>query len=303
MTEPHGHTHEWAVSACIFGIVCWSSGPLMVRGISAPVAAFTPMRLLLSVPVMSVAAIVGGGRLSKDLYKASVLPGILFFLSMTCGFASFQHTSIANATLISNMQPVLMLLIAPRLFGERATPSRIMLAVLAIGGVSIVVLGAGSGGEAGLSGDAFALANLAFWTAYFVLAKRQRDAGVHAGAFLAGIFTVAAAASIPWALVVRPDFGQVGGKDFLLVVGQVLVAGLMGHTAITWCARFLDVTFVSLVNLLSPALSMIGAWIIYNQSMKVVQVAGAVVMMLAVAAIVATRPKPLVPVDQGLTAE
>lgn len=275
----------------------------MVRGISAPVAAFTPMRLVLSIPVMSAAAIVGGGKLSWHLYRASIVPGILFFLSMASGFASFQHTSIANATLISNMQPVLMLLIAPRLFGERATPSRIILATVAIAGVSTVVLGAESGGEAGWSGDAFALANLGFWTAYFVLAKRQRDAGVHAGAFLAGIFTVAAAVSIPWALVLRPDISQVGGRDFILVVGQVLVAGLMGHTAITWCARFLDLTFVSLVNLLSPALSMIGAWVIYSQSMKVVQIAGAAVMMLAVAAIVATRPKPLVPVDQGVTAE
>jgi len=275
----------------------------MVRGITAPVAAFTPVRLWMSIPVMSVAAIIGGGRLTLDLYRRSLVPGILFLVSMATGFASFQHTSIANATLISNLQPVLMLLVAPRLFGERPTLSRIFLAVVAVGGVFAVVVGAGPGGEAGLSGDLYAVANLVIWSAYFVFAKRERDAGVHAGAFLAGVFTVAAAATVPWVLVVRPDFGQIGGNDFALLVAQVAVAGLLGHTTITWSARYLDITLVSLINLLSPALSMIGAWVVYEQSMRAVQVVGATVMMIAIAFVVATRSKPLVPADEGLMAE
>ena len=275
----------------------------MVKGISASVAAFTPLRLWLSIPVMTAAAIIGGGKLSLDLYRRCFVPGILFLLSMATGFASFHHTSIANATLISNLQPVLMLVVAPRLFGERPTVLRIFLAVVAVGGLTTVVLGAASGGEAHLSGDFYAAANLVIWSTYFVVAKRRRDAGTHVGAFLAGVFTVAAIATVPWVLVVRPDFGEIGGKDFALVVGQVFVAGLLGHTSITWCARYLDITLVSLINLLSPALSMAGAWIIYDQSMRSVQVVGAVVMMVALALVVATREKPVVPVDEGAMAE
>ena len=303
MNQTHGHSHEWALAACVTGVVAWSSGPLMVKGISASVAAFTPLRLWLSIPVMTAAAIIGGGKLSLDLYRRCFVPGILFLLSMATGFASFHHTSIANATLISNLQPVLMLVVAPRLFGERPTVLRIFLAVVAVGGLTTVVLGAASGGEAHLSGDFLAAANLVIWSTYFVVAKRRRDAGTHVGAFLAGVFTVAAIATVPWVLVVRPDFGEIGGKDFALVVGQVFVAGLLGHTSITWCARYLDITLVSLINLLSPALSMAGAWIIYDQSMRSVQVVGAVVMMVALALVVSTREKPVVPVDEGAMAE
>jgi len=303
VNQPHGHTHEWALAACVTGVVAWSSGPLMVRGISASVAAFTPIRLWLSIPVMTVAALLSGGKLSFGLYQRCFVPGVLFLLSMSTGFASFQHTSIANATLISNLQPVLMLLVAPRLFGEHPTATRIVLAVVAVGGLTTVVLGAASGGEAHLSGDLYAAANLVIWSTYFVVAKRRRDEGTHAGAFLAGVFTVAAVVTVPWVLVVRPDFGEIGGKDFLLVVGQVFVAGLLGHTAITWCARYLDITLVSLINLVSPALSMSGAWLIYDQSMRAVQVFGAVIMMAALALVVATRSKPVVPVDEGLMAE
>jgi drug/metabolite transporter (DMT)-like permease len=275
----------------------------MVRGITAPVAAFTPVRLWMSIPVMTAAAIVGGGRISFDLYRRSLVPGLLFLGSMATGFASFQHTSIANATLISNLQPVLMLLVAPRLFGEKPTVLRVCLAVVAVGGAFFVVGGAASGGEAAMSGDLFALANLVIWSVYFVVAKKARDRGVHAGAFLAGVFTVAAVATVPWVLVTRPDFGQLGGHDMLLIIGQVAIAGLLGHTTITWCARFLDITLVSLINLLSPAISMAGAWMIYGQSMRAVQVVGATIMMCAIALVVATRAKPLVPADEGIMAE
>lgn len=303
MTEPHGHTHEWALAACVIGVVAWSSGPLMVRGITAPVAAFTFVRLLLSVPVMNASAAAAGHRLDRIVFRQSLVPGVFFFTSMATGFASFQHTSIANATLISSMQPVLMLLVAPRLFGERPTLLRICLAVVAMGGVSMVVLGAASGGEASLGGDLFAVANLLSWSTYFVFAKQARDRGVHPSSFLAGTFTTAAILGVPWVLVARPDFGAIGGKDMLLILGQVFISGLFGHTIMTWCARFLDITLVSLINLLSPALSMAGAWMIYGQSMRAVQVVGATIMMVAIALVVATRSRPVVPADEGLMAE
>ena len=104
-------------------------------------------------------------------------------------------------------------------------------------------------------------------------------------------------------MVARPDFGQIGPKDFVLILGQVFVSGLLGHTVMTWCARYLDITLVSLINLLSPALSMIGAWILYGQSMRAMQVLGAVIMMFALAFVVATRSRPVVPAVEGVMAE
>jgi len=54
---------------------------------------------------------------------------------------------------------------------------------------------------------------------------------------------------------------------------------------------------------LSPAISMAGAWLIYGQSMRAIQVIGATIMMIAIAFVVATRSKPVVPADEGLMAE
>ena len=48
---------------------------------------------------------------------------------------------------------------------------------------------------------------------------------------------------------------------------------------------------------------MAAAWLIYDQSMRAVQVFGAAVMLAAIALVVATRARPIVPVDEGVMAE
>jgi len=91
VNEPHGHTHEWALVACVVGVMAWSSGPLMVRGITAPVAAFTFTRLVISVPVMNASAAIAGHRLTRAVFRDSLVPGIFFFTSMATGFASLRR--------------------------------------------------------------------------------------------------------------------------------------------------------------------------------------------------------------------
>ena len=57
--------------------------------------------------------------------------GVCFALSFIFGFASFQETSIVNATLIPALQPVLILLLATRMFGERRSGVELAYAALA----------------------------------------------------------------------------------------------------------------------------------------------------------------------------
>ena len=167
----------------------------------------------------------------------------------------------------------------------------------------MVVFAAQANSEAGLSGDLYALINLVVWSAYFVVAKRARDAGTHAGSFLAAVFLVATVVLVPVAIVAGADFAQVNGNDWWLIGAQVIIPGLIGHTLITWATRYLNITLVSLINLLSPAISMTGAWILYSQSMQVLQIQGAVVMLIAVGVVVRTRSASVQPVAEAISAE
>ena len=78
---------------------------------------------------------------------------------------------MANATVIGALQPLLMLMIAGPLFGERPRWTDGAWGLLAISGAAMVVLGGDAGGANSLGGDLLAACALIAWTAYFVASK------------------------------------------------------------------------------------------------------------------------------------
>jgi drug/metabolite transporter (DMT)-like permease len=275
-----------AISVGAVAVFAWGFGPLLVRGIDASAPTIVFWRLWMAAPVMVAAAYLTGGRLTVPLLKTAFFPGVLFGTSMIVGFTSYQTTSIANATLIGALQPALMLFIGPWLFGDRTAARQILLAVIALAGIATVVLGANQSSGASLHGDLLALINLGLWTMYFVRVKQVRNRGVHAGALIAGVFCVAAVGVSPYVLLTSHDLGAIHGTDWLPIIAMVLVSGLVGHGLMTWAQRHLDITLASLLMLGSPVISAVGAWIVFDQQLSAVQVAGALVVLAALGGIV-----------------
>ncbi len=282
-------SHPLALWAVFLGVVCWGWGPVIVRGISAPFMAFTPIRMLIGLPIMAVITYASGGRLTRAVWRASFVPSIFYTASLLCAFASFQKTSIATATLIVSLNPIALLVVAPIVLKERVTRQKVFWCFVAVAGVSLVVFGKTSGGGNSLEGDLYAVGNLIFWTTYAVGTKRVRDAGVHPYAFLTVATAVSVVLLFPLALATGADFDKIGGNDWWLMLFQVVVAGVMGMGAIAWANRYMDATLVALLGLGSPVLSSIFAWWIFEQSMTVVQILGAGVMLAAVGVVVARK--------------
>ena len=231
MSTSDGRAARLAISVGAIAVFAWGFGPLLVRGIDASAPTIVFWRLWMATPVMVAAAYLTGGRVSLPLLKIVFVPGVLFGTSMIVGFTSYQTTSIANATLIGSLQPALMLFIGPLLFGDRTGARQILLAVIALAGISTVVLGANQSSGASLHGDVLALINLGLFTAYFVRVKQIRNQGVHAGALIAGVFCVAALVVSPWVLLTSHDLGAIHGSGWLLILAMVVVSGLVGSTS------------------------------------------------------------------------
>jgi drug/metabolite transporter (DMT)-like permease len=283
--------------AVMLAVFAWGFGPLFVKGIDASVATIVFWRVVLAVPVAVLAAYLTGGRIDLRLLRTALPTSFCFALSFILGFASFQETSIVNATLIPALQPALILLVAARLFGERRTRSDILFAGIAFLGVVAVVAGASADG-ASLHGDLLAVGNLLVFTGYFLLAKHARDGNVHAWSFLAAVFIDTAIIVVPWAVLTSSDLDAIHGTDWLLLVGLVLFPGMVGHGLMTWAHHYLDVTLTSMMTLANPVVSIIGAWIIYSQSLAVLQIFGAMVVLASLGAILRRQRA-----DRALAAE
>jgi len=271
----------FAVALAVFA---WGFGPLFVKGIDAPVATIVFWRVLLAIPVSVVVAYLTGGRIDLRLLRGAFPTSICFALSFIFGFASFRETSIVNATLIPALQPVLILFIAARLFGERRTAVELAYAAVALAGVIIVVAGASAAGSS-FEGNVLAVLNLLVFTGYFLLGKRARDADVHAWSFLAAVFVGACVIVVPWGVIASDDLGAIHGTDWLLLLGLILFPGMVGHGLMTWAHHYVDVTVTSMMTLANPVVSIVGAWILYEQDLTPAQLAGGVVVLVALGAI------------------
>jgi drug/metabolite transporter (DMT)-like permease len=115
------------------------------------------------------------------------------------------------------------------------------------------------------------------------------------------VFCVAAVVVSPWVLLTSHDLGAFRGADWLSVVTMVLVSGLVGHGLMTWAQRHLEITLASLLMLGSPVVSAVGAWVVFSQQLSGLQIAGAAVVLTALAAIVLDVRSNAVPVDIPLS--
>ncbi|WP_461369644.1 DMT family transporter [Candidatus Darwinibacter acetoxidans] len=73
-------------------------------------------------------------------YLLISIAGLLFALDTIFYFNAFQLTTLGNAVLPYNMQPVFMALLSPLILKERADPRNIFLFVLSLLGVGIMLL-------------------------------------------------------------------------------------------------------------------------------------------------------------------
>jgi probable blue pigment (indigoidine) exporter len=277
------------ILAAAVAVFAWGTGPIMNKVMTVDTPAIVFYRTLLGMPLMVCVAYATGGGLSRDLMRRTAVPGVLFAFSFITGFASVKMTSIANATLITTIQPVLVVFIAPRLFGERLTPRQLGYSFLSLAGVLMVVMAAASSSGAHISGDMMAVANVVLWTAYFVMAKQNRMDGVHSWSFLAAVFVWLAIVVLPFGAVASSDLGQMTTKDWLCAAGMTFGPGLLGHGLMTWSQSHVDVTIASLLGLMSPVVSTALALVFLGEVLTPWQLVGAIVVLASLGLLVANQ--------------
>ena len=94
--------------AAASAVIVWGSSSVLVKdidGVSGLVIGFH--RMWIGCVLTSAAFLISGGRFSWRLLRLSLAGGIAFALDIVLFFSALQQTSVANATIIGAMQPVL----------------------------------------------------------------------------------------------------------------------------------------------------------------------------------------------------
>ena len=288
------------IIAVFAAVVVWSFGPIITLSIGVSINTTIFYRVIFWPPLLYVIAKLLKVPITKHVMKITFWPGIFFGLSTISGFAAMKVTSIANATIIGNVSTAMVLFVAPKFLGERIRFVQVVLAGVSFAGICAIVFGANGSGGATLRGDVYALINAIMWTGYFVACKKVRTDGVGAWAFIFGISVSQVLVVAPWAIATSTDLGKVTVRDIGLIVLMTCFTGTVGHTLIVWAQKFVPASTSSLISLLMPVLSMIGAWLIFEQRINLVQFIGGAVVLASLAGVVRYGSKESINRD-GLT--
>jgi drug/metabolite transporter (DMT)-like permease len=191
---------------------------------------------------------------------------------------------VADATVISALQPVLLLLVGRRKFGEAVSATQAVCSAAGLGGVALVVLAGNGRGQASLGGNILAVGALLTWAWYFAASKAaRRELG--ALEYQAALGLVAAVVVTPVVLVGAPSLGP-GHLTSWIGLAVLVVAPGGGHLLMNWAHAHTKLAVASLLTLLSPVVSAAGGAVLLDEPVGLVQAVGMAVVLAALAVVI-----------------
>jgi drug/metabolite transporter (DMT)-like permease len=293
------HVSRAGAGAVLSAVVIWSFGNTLVKISDLPALTFAVHRLWLGSALVVVGLYAAGRRLTWPIVRASAPGGGVLGLEITFFFSALKHTSVADVAIISALQPALVLLLAPRMFGERVRSRDLGWAAVSVAGVVVVTIGSSGTPAWSFYGDVLAVGSLLAWTAYFLISKRAR-ADVPAFEYMAVVFVVATLVVTPLAAIAGQPLGGLHANDLLMLLLFVIGAST-GHLLLAWAHGSMDVSASSLIMLAQPVASAFAALAILGEPITPLSAAGGAIVLGALAAIVsraasgARREEPELP--------
>ena len=221
----------------------------------------------------------GNQPLPTATFLRLIHTGALIGINWMLLFEAYNHTTVAVATLCYYMQPTIVMLLSPVVFGEKLTAKKSLCALAAIAGMVLIsgVTGGGDSGAQNLQGILFGLGAAVFYSAVVILNKRISGIDAYQKTtiqlFSAGIVM------IPYLLITggfRSE-GAAGSALLLLFVGIV-------HTGIAYVLYFksmdgLKAQSIALLSYIDPASALLFSAVFLREPLSVTGLIGAVLII------------------------
>ena len=174
-------------------VVAFSLSSTLVKRAESPGVLVAFWRLTVATVVWNVFLWSTGRRVTMRHVRQALVPGVFFGLNLAIFFAGATHNSVANAALIGSLSPFLIVPIGAWLFREYNDPRALVFALVAFGGVGLVLFSAPANGRrVAARATCSACWRCCCWTAYVVSTRHfRRDMDV--ATFMATICPIAAA--------------------------------------------------------------------------------------------------------------
>ena len=292
--------------AAAVAVSAWGASGVIVKALDLDPVAISFYRFTVYSFAIFLVLRLRGHKPTLRVLKHSAAGGISLGIDVVLFFTAVKTTTIVNATTIGALQPIIVLSIASRLFGERIRLREVIAAVVAIAGVVVVVTQSAGNPEWNGAGDLAALGALFAWTGYIVMSKRS------AGVLTSTEYTLGTGF---WTALVALPVGFAAGQDmsipnvdqWAVLLALVIIGGLFGHSLMNWSLTRIPLWLGSTLTLLIPIVSSLIAWIALDERLTSIQLAAIGLVVVALSVIVTSQrnptptPPPTAPLTSVLT--
>jgi drug/metabolite transporter (DMT)-like permease len=280
------------IIATTVAVVIWGSASVLVKSIDGiDGVGISFYRLLFGTVLLCGVFLATGGRFTRRMLWVCVPGGIAFGLDLVFFFSALRETSTANATVIGALQPILLLPIGVRYFGEAVDRRVVLWSFVAVTGTAVVVFGGSGLPQWTPYGDLLACGALLTWTAYFVASKSARSS-LGAIEYFTGLTVVALVVIAPYTFVSGADLTPADGSDWAAILAVTAFSGALGHVLLNWAHPHVPLQVMSLLTLLVPLVATTGAVLFLDEPVDGLQWIGMAVVLGALAEVVRRTARP-----------
>ena len=295
MTETTAHHDESdrgkALLVLLFGACVIGVGPILVRLSDVGPVTAGLWRLTFALPFLAVLTQRAEGKIS-GFAPIALLTGLAFALDLGFWHYGIAYTSVAKATVLSNLTPVVVTAAAWLVFKQKPSPLFLVAVALAVGGAWIMAMARDSGfaGKSPVLGDLLSTATAFWYSLYFLgVSAARRTMGATRLMFwstLTGLpILLLAALGLHEKLI---PSGPVGWAA-CIGLGVMHVAG---QGSIAWALGRLPAATASVTVLVQPVVATLLGWSIFGELFGPYQaLGGAIALCGVVLAQWSARPK------------
>lgn len=284
MTDARARDGRWqGLAVLIFGAVVIGVAPILVRLAETGPAAAGFWRLVFATPLLAALSVRPGAERARGAPpKAAFWAGLMFALDLGFWHYGIALTSIANATVLTNLTPVVVTAFAWIFF--RQAPRRLFVAAVALAVSGAWMMAMARGGTPGVNpplGDALSLATTLWYALYMIAVAQARR---HAGAVQVMLWSTLT--GLPFllagALILREDFAPETWAGWAACAG-LGVMHVAGQGSIAWALGRLPAATASVVVLIQPVIAAALGWLLFAEALGPWQALGAAIALSGIA--------------------
>jgi drug/metabolite transporter (DMT)-like permease len=237
--------------------------------------------MLFALPLLALLARREGGGVGPPGWVLG-LAGAAFALDLAFWHYGITLTSVAKATILSNLTPVIVTGVAWLVFRERVRPLFLAAVALAIGGTCLMTLARDPGlpGVNPALGDAFSAMAAVWYTLYFLAVQNaRRTRGAAQVMFWSSLTAAPLLLAASGLLGERLMPATPGGWAACVGLGIMHVTG---QGAIAWALGRLPASVTSVVVLVQPVVATVLGWLLFGEVFGPGQMLGGAIALTGV---------------------